>query len=234
MKIRTWISAAPAVLLVASAGLAHAEVKTSASIGAYSDYRLRGMSLSDKTAVMQGSIEASVPLSDNVSIFAGLWGSSLDKEAGAGALEADLYGGVAVTTGDLSWKATYLRIVFPDDSPADIDFDQYAASVSFPLGPVGGTVGVVHDEYNGGTQSTYVYGSGSYTVPDTPLSLKATLGYEDGDPFDGKWNWGLGVGYTYKAVTFGLEYIDTDTQTIAATVKDLTDSTVVVSLTSSF
>lgn len=234
MQIKLWIGAAGAALLVASAGAAHAEMKTSASIGAFSDYRLRGMSLSDKTAVMQGSIEASVPLSDSVSVFAGLWGSSLDKDAGAGALEADLYGGVAVTTGDISWKATYLRIVFPDDSPADIDFDQYAASVSFPLGPIAGTLGVVHDEYNGGTQSTYVYASGGYTIPDTPVALKATLGFEDGDPFNEKWNWGLGASYTYKAVTFGVEYIDTDTKTLSATGKDLTDSTVVVSLTSAF
>lgn len=234
MTFKRWAAAGAGVMaLCGAAGAAHAEIKPSATIGFYSDYRLRGVSLSDKTPVMQGGIEFGVPLTDTVSAFAGAWGSSLDEDAGAGALEADLYVGVTGKAGSLGWKATYLRIVFPDD-PVEIDFDQYAFGLTFPIGPLGGSAGVVHDEYKGGTQSTYVYGAASYAFPDTPYAVKATLGYEDGDPYKEKWSWGLGATATYKNITFGVEYIDTDTKVTSATGKDLADSTAVISISTGF
>lgn len=235
MKRKLWTGVAGVAALALSAGLAHAgEIKTSASIGAFSDYRLRGVSLSNETPVIQGSLDASYKIDDTFGVFVGAWGSSLDKDAGtAGALEADLYFGATADFGDVDVKATYLRILFPDADPTDVDFDQYALAVNFPVGPVGGTVGVVHDAYKGDTSSTYYYVSGGYTFPDTPFAVKATLGYEDGDVFEEKTNWGLGASYTYKTLTFGAEYIDTDQETISDG-EDMSDSTVVFSITSAF
>jgi uncharacterized protein (TIGR02001 family) len=226
---------AGAIALAFVAGAAHAEeIKTSASIGAFSDYRLRGISLSNETPVIQGSLDASYKINETFGVFVGAWGSSLDKDAGAaGALEADLYFGATADFGDVDVKATYLRILFPDADPFDTDFDQYALAVNFPVGPVGGTVGVVHDEYKGGLSSTYYYVSGAYAFPDTGFAVKGSLGYEDGDTFKEKTNWGLGASYTYKTLTFGAEYIDTDQELIVAG-EDMADSTVVLSITSAF
>lgn len=226
---------AGALALAFTAGAAHAEeIKTSASVGAFSDYRLRGVSLSNETPVIQGSLEASYKFNETFGAFVGAWGSSLDKDAGAaGSLEADLYIGATADFGDVDVKATYLRILFPDSDPADTDFDQFALAVNFPVGPVAGTVGIVHDDYKGDATSTYYYVSGAYAFPDTGFAVKGTLGYEDGDIYEEKTNWGLGVSYTYKSLTFGAEYIDTD-QELIIDGEDMADSTVVLSITSAF
>jgi uncharacterized protein (TIGR02001 family) len=225
------LAAGAAASLCAVAGAAQAEVTTAASIGAYTDYRLRGVSLSDKTPVMQGSLELGLPVSEDVSLYAGVWGSSLDKDAGFGALETDWYVGAKGKIGEIGWSAKYLRLVYYDEK--GLDFDQFAGEVSFPVGPVSGAVGVVYDSYTPG-DSTYLYATAGYAFPDTPFSVKGTLGYEDGTFYDDKVNWGLAATYTYDKFAFTLEYIDTDTTVPSATGKNLGDSTVVFSVSSAF
>ena len=221
-----------AVLAAAcTAGAAHAQVTTAATVGVFSDYRLRGVSLSDKKPVLQGSVEAGLPISDSVSLFAGVWASSLDKDAGFGASETDWYGGAKGTIGNIGWSAKYLRLVYYDAK--GLDFDKYAGELTFPVGPLAGAVGVVHDEYTPG-HSTYVYGSAAYTFPETPFAVKGTLGYEDGTSFNDKINWGLGVTYTYQKLAFGLEYQDTNRTVPGSTGKNLAGSTAVFSITSAF
>jgi uncharacterized protein (TIGR02001 family) len=214
-----------------AASAAQAEVTTAASIGVFSDYRLRGVSLSDKKPVLQGSLEAGVPVSDSVSLFAGVWASSLDKDAGFGASETDWYAGAKGTIGKIGWSAKYLRLVYYDAK--GLDFDQYAAEVTFPVGPLGGAIGVVHDEYTPG-HSTYLYGAASYAFPDTPFAVKGTLGYEDGTSYNDKINWGIGASYTYQKITVGLEYQDTNRTVPGSTGKNLAGSTAVFSVTSAF
>src|SRR4051812_21759835 len=106
------LSVGAALAVLTAAGAAQAEVTTSGMVGAFSDYRLRGQSLSNLTPVMQGDMEIATDLAPGVKAFAGVWGSSLDKEAGAGALEVDLYGGLSGTVGGFDWKTTYLKIKF--------------------------------------------------------------------------------------------------------------------------
>jgi uncharacterized protein (TIGR02001 family) len=225
--------AAAAVLAAASmAGAAQAEVTTAATVGVFSDYRLRGVSLSDRKPVLQGSLEAGLPINEAISIYAGVWASSLDKDAGFGASETDWYGGAKGTVGKVGWSAKYLRLVYYDAK--GLDFDQYAAEVTFPVGPIGGAVGMVHDEYTPG-HSTYLYGSASYAFPDTPFAMKGTLGYEDGSGYNDKINWGLGATYTYQKLAFGLEYQDTNRTVPSSNGKhNLAGSTAVFSITSAF
>ena len=220
------------VLAMATVSVANAqEIKTAGSVGGFSDYRLRGVSLSDKEPVIQGSLEAEVVISESLSAFGGVWASSLDTEAGFGSLETDFYVGAKGTVNDFSWKATYLRLYYHD--ARGLDFDQYAVEVGHPVGPFSGGAGIVHDAYTPGT-STYYWGSLGYAFEDTPFSMKATLGYEDGDIYDGKVNWGLGVSYAFDKLSLNLEYIDTDTSVPTFAGKDLADSTVVFSVTSAF
>jgi len=191
---------------------AHAQdsdpVSFSGGVTLLTDYRLRGASLSDNEPVIQGVIEAKLPVSDGISLFAGIWASSLDEDAGAGAMEADLYAGIQGKVGDVSIRARYLRLVFHDVD--NLDFDQFEAGVSAPVGPVNAGIGVIHDEYNGGGHSTYVYTSAGYAIPDTGLAVKGLVGYEDGTNWNDKINWSLGAFYSYKMVTFGANYIDTN------------------------
>lgn len=228
-----FLTAASALALTFAASAAHAEVYTAGSVGGFSDYRLRGVSLSEKNPVIQGSLEIGASVTENVSVFAGVWASSLDVDAagGFGSLETDFYVGAKGTSGDFGWSAKYLRLVYTDGVG---DFDQYAVEGTYPIGPLGGALGVVYDDYGVGGESTYVYTSLGYTFPDTPFAVKAGVGYEDGTYYDGKVNWSLGATYTFKKLVFGLEYIDTNEDLNGPSAKDIGGSTAVFSISSSF
>lgn len=172
------------------------------------DYRLRGASLSDTNPVIQGSVEAGVPLTQNISAFAGVWGSSLDKDAGAGAMEADLYAGAQGTFGGVKIRARYLRLVFHDID--NKDFDQFEVGASGPVGPVTLAAGVIHDEYHFTGHSTYGYTSATLPIAKTGLAVKGLVGYEDGTNWDGKVNWQLGASYSKGHFLAGVDYIDTN------------------------
>lgn len=172
------------------------------------DYRLRGASLSDTKPVIQGSVEMGVPLGENISAFAGIWGSSLDKDAGAGAMETDLYAGLQGNVGSVRLRARYLRLVFHDVT--NRDFDQFEVGASAPVGPLTWSLGSVHDEYNGGGHSTYVYTAAAYPIGNTGLSTKALIGYEDGTNWHSKVNWSLGISYARGPFLIGVDYIDTN------------------------
>jgi uncharacterized protein (TIGR02001 family) len=172
------------------------------------DYRLRGASLSDTQPVIQGSVEAGVPITDNVSAFAGIWASSLDKDAGAGAMETDFYGGLQGKVGGVNVRARYLRLVFHDAD--NLDFDQYEVGVNGPVGPVTLGAGVIHDEYHFTGHSTYAYTSASLPISDTGFAVKGLVGYEDGTTWNNKVNWSLGASYAKGNFLVGADYIDTN------------------------
>jgi uncharacterized protein (TIGR02001 family) len=174
-----------------------------------SDYVPRGFSLNDRHAVVQGYVEASLPITDSLKLFGGVWASSLDKDVQRGGNETDPYVGV---TGDLgegrSWKATYLRITF-SDAPIKQDFNEYTVSYTQPIGPIIGTLFVLYDDYAQG-DSTLIKATGVYPVPNTAFSLKAGVGYEDGINWHDKVQWSLGASYDFKGVTFSADYVDTN------------------------
>lgn len=203
-------------------------IKFSGGVTFLTDYRLRGASLSDTKPVIQGVVEANLPINESVSLYGGIWASSLDKDAGAGAMETDFYAGVKAKVGAVDLKARYLRLVFHDVK--DLDFDQFEVGASVPAGPVGLGVGAIRDEYNGGGHSTYGYGVVTYAIPDTGIGLKALAGYEDGTNWDSKVNWTLGASYTTGPVTFAAEYIDTNRYSPASDGDNRAGSTVVFSV----
>lgn len=172
------------------------------------DYRLRGASLSDTKPVIQGSVEAGVPITEGVSAFAGVWGSSLDKDAGAGAMETDLYAGLQGTFSGVKIRARYLRLVFHDVK--NLDFNQYEGGISAPAGPVTLAAGVIHDEYHFTGHSTYVYSSATLPIGKTGLGVKGLIGYEDGTRWHNKVNWQLGASYAKGHFLAGVDYIDTN------------------------
>ncbi|GFM29215.1 TorF family putative porin [Novosphingobium sp. PY1] len=189
------------------------------------DYRLRGASLSDTKPVIQGSVEAGVPIAENVSAFAGVWASSLDKDAGAGAMETDLYAGMQGTISGVKVRARYLRLVFHDAE--NIDFDQYEVGVSGPVGPVTLGAGVIHDEYHFTGHSTYTYTSATLPIDNTGFAVKGLVGYEDGTRWNDKVNWQLGVSYARGHFLIGADYIDTNKFSAASNGDNRAGATVV-------
>lgn len=221
--------------LAGLSGHARAEgVVFSGGVTLLTDYRLRGASLSDRKPVVQGVVQADVPLNDTISLYGGVWASSLDKDAGAGAMETDLFIGAKAKIGDVSLRARYLRLVFHDDTPANIDFDQFEVGANVPVGDVTLGAGAIHDEYNGGGHSTYGYASAGYSIPDTGIGVNGLIGYEDGTNWDGKVNWALGATYSTGPVTFGAQYIDTNKFSPTSRGTNRAGSTVVFSVGGKF
>lgn len=229
---------AAAALAAGTTGLssqAHAEgVVFSGGVTLLTDYRLRGASLSDRKPVIQGVVAVDVPLNENIALWGGIWASSLDKNAGAGAMETDLFIGAKAKIGDVALRARYLRLVFHDDTPANIDFDQFEIGANVPVGDLNLGAGAIHDEYNGGGHSTYGYVSAGYSIPETGIGLNGVLGYEDGTNWNGKVNWGLGATYSTGPVTFGAQYIDTNKFSPTSRGTNRAGSTVVFSVGGKF
>lgn len=101
----------------------------------------------------------------------------------------------------------------------------------------------------------YVSGDAVVAIPDSPISLRGHIGYSDGNsglgpngtslaPTGKYWDWALGADVTFKGLTLGVSYIDTDiTRSESAYLQpnfskttggDIAGSTVVVSLTAAF
>ena len=74
------------------------------------------------------------------------------------------------------------------------------------------------DQVGPAQDNLYVAGDFSAAIPKTPIGLTAHVGHTFGPSWlatdfnggKGYTDWSLGATYTYKALTFGVSYVDTD------------------------
>lgn len=183
-----------------------------------SDYRFRGVSLSDKGVAVQGSIN----LNHSSGFYVGTWGSSL---AGFGSFggsnaEIDVYGGYTKTIGNVTLDGGVYWYLYPSTDGTDVG--EVYASVKGAFGPVTAKLGANYapkqeaiGSVNNKDDNLYVYTDLSGGVPNTPVSLRAHLGRSMGDSTltfggDNYWDWNVGADVTWKNLTFGVSYVDTD------------------------
>jgi uncharacterized protein (TIGR02001 family) len=159
---------------------APADITVSGNVVGVTDYRFRGLSLSAGDYAIQGAIN----VNHSSGFYVGAWGSSLEDSAVYGNAELDLYAGWtgAVTSG-LTADVGLLYYVYPNGKVGDANvFEPYAA-LSTTMGPVSAKVGVNYaweQDSLGGDDNLYVFTDLGVTIPDTPISLSAHLGYTDG------------------------------------------------------
>jgi len=176
-----------------------------------SDYRFRGFSQSNEEAAIQGTFT----IAHDSGFYLGTWGSSIGF---AGGTEIDVYGGFAKEiapglTGDIG-ATVYL---YPGANGATV-VEPYVA-LTGTIGPasVKGGVAWAPGGQNslGDNSAIYAYTDIGVAIPDTPVKLKAHLGYADSDSFlgglDGSvFDYSVGVDFTWKALTLGVSYVNTD------------------------
>lgn len=203
-----------------------------------SDYRFRGLSLSDGDFAVQGGID----VTHQSGFYIGAWASSLEDSPTYGHTELDLYGGWSgeVTSG-LNLDVGLLYYMYPNGEnglagPSDY-FEPYA-SVSTTVGPAELTTGIAYawDQSSlGDRDNVYIYTGVSGGIPNTPVSLNATIGLNDGslgNPVgvfgDNNYiDWKLGADWAITSnLTASVAYTDTD----APSVNNYTDSAFVFSL----
>ncbi|HWL47284.1 MAG TPA: TorF family putative porin [Sphingomonadaceae bacterium] len=194
------------------------DVTLTGSATALTDYRFRGISQSDKRFAVQGTIGVS-----HVSgFYATVFGSSIDDYVANGSdQEIDLIAGWSRTYGGTIVDIGMLYYYYPGSAGANTDFVEPYVSVAHMVGPARAKLTVNYAPKQkalsvgaGKEDNLYVAGDVAMGIPTTPFSLSAHVGHSFGPSYltigKGYTDWGVGVSYTWKALTFGVNYVDTD------------------------
>lgn len=203
---------AVALAVVAAPAMAQEEATDGVTItggaAVVSDYRFRGLSQSGEEAAIQGW----ATLSHESGFYAGFWGSSINFANGT---EIDAIVGYAKEVAEgvtIDGGLTYY--IYPGSTYSSDVFEPYL-SVTGMLGPVKAKVGVAYI-FDGqaaalNQDNVYLYTDLSTAIPNTPLTLKAHYGYNDGYVGAGGnyADYSVGVDATWKALTFGVSYVNT-------------------------
>ena len=214
----------------------------SGGISVTSDYRFRGVSLSNEKVAVQPTLT----LSHESGFYVGVWGSSLPDSPPFGKFELDVYGGFATeiasgTTVDVG--VTWYTYPGSEDGGAPTDYFEGIGKLSHDIGPVSVTGLVAYAPKQsslGDDDNIYLNLAAGYGIPNTPVTLTAGVGYTDGSlglvAADGNYlDWSLGASFAAGPATFSVQYIDTDVKkTGIKAVDTLYDSTVVFTLCVSF
>ena len=214
----------------------------SGGISVTSDYRFRGISLSNEKVAVQPTLT----VSHESGLYAGVWGSSLPDSNAYGKFELDLYAGfnteiASGTTVDLG--VTYYTYPGSHDGGAPTDYFEGIGKLSHDIGPVSVTGLVAYAPKQnslGDADNIYLNLGAGFGIPNTPVTLNAGIGYNDGSlglvSSDGKYiDWVVGASFAAGPATFTVQYIDTDVKkTGIKAVDTLYDPTVVFTLGVSF
>ncbi len=193
----------------ATASPAFAEDNTfnlSANAALVSDYRFRGISLSDKDPALQGGFD----LETKSGFYVGTWGSSIESYEGS-ELELDVYGGYAANFGGLDFDIGILAYTYPGSS--NTTYWEAYSSVGGSAGIVNWTLGAAYafDQKSiGDDDNIYLYLGAGVPIANTPLTLSSHIAYEDGAFGTDKWDWALGITYNFQQFSLSLSYIDTN------------------------
>lgn len=234
-----------AILLAGTAAPALAQgtdapsaITVSGNAAVTSDYRFRGLSFSDGDIAIQGGID----VAHESGFYIGTWGSSIEDSPTFGHTELDLYGGWSgeVTSG-LTLDVGLLYYVYPNGQggaagPSDY-FEPYA-SVSGSIGPVELKSGIAYawsQNSLGNSDNVYIYTGASAGIPNTPITLNANIGINDGSlgnpagilGVNDYVDWMVGADWAITdKLTASLAYTDTD----APSINNFTDSAIVFTL----
>jgi len=244
-------------------------ITVSGSATLTTDYRFRGVSQSDEGMAVQGGFT----LSHSSGFYVGTWGSNLSGWGtfGGANMELDIYAGYKLPVGEGTLDLGGTWFMYP--SGADVtDFAELYAKLSGSAGPVSLTATVAYapsQEALGNAfpvgrpanpgdkeDNLYLAGDAAYGIADTPITLKAHIGYSDGNPGLGPngtsiaptgtyFDWLIGADVVpISGLTLSVAYIDTSiTEAEANRIRpnfatlagdSISDATVVFSITASF
>jgi uncharacterized protein (TIGR02001 family) len=186
-----------------------------ATVGVVSDYRFRGLSLSGEDPALQAGATAS----HASGFYADVYLSSIEEygvgDDGEGSeLEVTLTGGWAGAWLGLDWDAAVSAYRYPGGD--DVDYVEIPVQASRTFGPATATLGVAYAPAQralGDEDNRYLWTGLDYAPDAWPVSLSASVGYEDGAwAPDGKTDWRIGGYLPLGPLAVGLEWIDSDAE----------------------
>jgi uncharacterized protein (TIGR02001 family) len=183
------------------------------TVGGVSDYRFRGLTLSDGKAAAQ----AGATVTHASGVYADAYLSTID-EYGVGAdgdgakLEATLTLGWAGQAAGLDVDAAVAAYRYPDGS--GVSYIEIPVHIGQTRGPVTWTLGgawAPRGQALGDRSNRYVWGGLDLAPAGLPVSLHSALGYETGAYAPGgKTDWRLGAALPIGALALSVDYIDSD------------------------
>lgn len=191
-------------ILPATAMAEEAAADIAVNVGVVSDYRFRGISLSDKDPAVQGGID----LETGSGLFAGGWASTI-SEYGGSDVEVDLYGGYQGSAAGFDYALTGYAYVYPGGH--GVNYVELQGSASRSVGPATVSVELAYapNQKNTDTDNFYVSAGVEMPIPGTPVTAKLRGGRENGF-YDRKWDWEAGISYSYLWLTASAAYVDTN------------------------
>lgn len=205
------------------------------------DYRFRGVSQSDEGI----AVESGITITHESGFYVATWGSNLAGWGtfGGSDVELDLVAGYAMPLGEGKLDVGLTWYMYPSGFD-ETDFAELYARVSGTVGPLGLTAGVAYapsqealgkvfltgaaavagtpGDFGDTEDNLYLSGDAVYGIADTPLSLRAHIGYSNGNaglgpngtsltPTGTYFDWIMAADATIlQNLTISVAYVDTD------------------------
>jgi len=177
------------------------------SVTLASDYRYRGVTLSDFDPVIQPELT----VTHETGVYLSLWGSNISDNGGAD-LEADVSIGWRRQFGDSSIDLRALYYVYP--GAGHDNYAELSATLGHSFGDADLSVNVSYAPRQsniGDEDNLYVGLAGELPIKNTPITLRGSVGYENGAFGDDKIDWLVGADLDIgKGFSLGLSYVDTN------------------------
>ncbi|MBW8754583.1 MAG: hypothetical protein JF595_10610 [Sphingomonadales bacterium] len=204
------------------------EIAITGSAAVTTQYRLRGISQTDNRAAVQGSITVT---HSPTGVYVSTWASNLGGNGtwGGSNMELDLIAGKTTAVGPVTLDGGGIYYVYPGTSGHDY-FEIYG-SVAGKVGPLSAKGGLywAPKQNKIGGHNIWLYTDWGFSIPDTPVTLKAHAGYSTGNSIYtrggsagtgakdiGIFDYGVGADFTYKMLTLNVSYVGTDMGTAFA------------------
>ena len=210
----------------------------SADVAITTDYAFRGISQTNEGPAIQGGFGwtkgFAVSDSQNVEVFANIWGSNVDFSDGDKAhIELDYSGGIRTEINGISLEALAIYYSYPQ-APGSLNYDYFEAGfgIGYDFKVVSvGTQFLWSPDFFGGIGDAY-YISGDVSVPlPWKLSLDGHIGGSifDDSTADDYLDWSIGISREILGFNFSLAYVDTDLSNL-----DIADERVIFTVAKSF
>jgi uncharacterized protein (TIGR02001 family) len=182
-------------------------ITVSGGVAVVSDYRFRGVSLSNQ----QIAVQPTLTVKHSSGLYAGVWGSNITPNVGDD-VEVDLYAGYGGGTGPITYDLSATYYVYPGAS--GFNYAEVTGKLGTTVGPatLGAQVSYVPEQGSNtaNLDNIYVGTNASIGIPTTPFTLTASVGYEDGAFGSKKVDWSLGATANVAGFTLGASYVDTN------------------------
>jgi len=227
------VAATPAFAQDSSADTAPpSPITISGSAAILTDYRLRGVSQTNKNAAVQ----AALTVAHESGFYIGTFASNLAGWGTFGGANMELDGivGYKHSYGTATADVGVTWYTYPGGA-SETDVVEFFGRLSGTAGPATLTAGAYYapkqtslgnfsnTSYSRGQRwdNIYLTGDGAAGIPGTPITAKAHIGRSWGQsglgpnatavsPTGRYWDWSLGADATWKNLTFNVSYVDTD------------------------